>query len=195
MKARQPADAAGRVPVRPRPPSRMGLLRAHRLRPAEGRRVVAAAGGHAGAAHRHRALAWSRQIAAPTEIAVRPSGRFTEIVSVRFAPCRSAPSAAARPRLRLVRRPVPSVQPPSRPHLPAALQPDLPDICHRRRCVMGKSNSRVGSKASRRRSQSTVTRRRASAMRAWCGAFPRAVSGRRTPGTGSPIETAQKALW
>ena len=33
------------------------------------------------------ALAWSRQIAAPTEIAVRPSGRFTEIVSVRFAPC------------------------------------------------------------------------------------------------------------
>ena len=43
------------------------------------------------------ALAWSRQIAAPTEIAVRPSGRFTEIVSVRFAPCRSAPSAAAKP--------------------------------------------------------------------------------------------------
>ena len=43
------------------------------------------------------ALAWSREIAAPSEIAVRPSGRFTEIVSVRFAPCRSAPSAAARP--------------------------------------------------------------------------------------------------
>ncbi len=41
------------------------------------------------------ALAWSRQIAAPSEIAVRPSGRFTEIVSVRFAPCPSAPSAAA----------------------------------------------------------------------------------------------------
>ena len=43
------------------------------------------------------ALAWSRQIAAPTEIAVRPSGRFTEIVSVRFTPCTpaSAPSAAA----------------------------------------------------------------------------------------------------
>ena len=45
------------------------------------------------------ALAWSRQIAAPTEIAVRPSGRFTEIVSVRFAPCTpaSAPSATASP--------------------------------------------------------------------------------------------------
>lgn len=43
------------------------------------------------------ALAWSRQIIAPAEIAVRPQGRFTEIVSVRFAPCPSAPSAAARP--------------------------------------------------------------------------------------------------
>ena len=44
------------------------------------------------------ALAWSRQIAAPTEIAVRPQGRFTEIVSVRFARCpASAPSAAAKP--------------------------------------------------------------------------------------------------
>jgi len=43
------------------------------------------------------ALAWSRQIMAPTEIAVRPSGRFTEIVSTRFAPCTpaSAPSATA----------------------------------------------------------------------------------------------------
>ena len=52
------------------------------------------------------ALAWSRQIAAPTEIAVRPSGRFTEIVSARFAPClrplRRLPPRAAR--LRLVRR-------------------------------------------------------------------------------------------
>jgi DNA repair protein RadD len=43
------------------------------------------------------ALAWSRQITAPTEIAVRPSGRFTEIVSTRFAPCLSARSAAASP--------------------------------------------------------------------------------------------------
>jgi DNA repair protein RadD len=43
------------------------------------------------------ALAWSREIAAPSEIAVRPSGRFTEIVSVRFDSCppASAPSAAA----------------------------------------------------------------------------------------------------
>ncbi len=43
------------------------------------------------------ALARSGQLAAPTEIAVRPQGRFTEIVSVRFAPCTpaSAPSAAA----------------------------------------------------------------------------------------------------
>lgn len=45
------------------------------------------------------ALAWSREIAAPTEIAVRPSGRFTEILSVRLKPClpASAPSAAASP--------------------------------------------------------------------------------------------------
>ncbi|HMQ92666.1 MAG TPA: DEAD/DEAH box helicase [Amaricoccus sp.] len=44
------------------------------------------------------ALAWSRQIAAPREIAVRPQGRFTEIVSVRFAPCSaSAPYATAKP--------------------------------------------------------------------------------------------------
>jgi DNA repair protein RadD len=45
------------------------------------------------------ALAWSRQIAAPTDIAVRPSGRVTEIVSTRFAPCTpaSAPSATASP--------------------------------------------------------------------------------------------------
>jgi DNA repair protein RadD len=45
------------------------------------------------------ALAWSREIVAPSEIAVRPSGRFTEIVSVRFSPClqASAPSAAASP--------------------------------------------------------------------------------------------------
>jgi DNA repair protein RadD len=43
------------------------------------------------------ALARSGQLAAPTEIAVRPSGRFTEIVSVRFDPCSqaSAPSATA----------------------------------------------------------------------------------------------------
>jgi DNA repair protein RadD len=43
------------------------------------------------------ALARSAEIAVPSEIAVRPSGRFTEIVSARFAPCRpgSAPSAAA----------------------------------------------------------------------------------------------------
>ena len=45
------------------------------------------------------ALAWSDEIAVPSEIAVRPSGRFTEIVSARFAPCppASAPSAAASP--------------------------------------------------------------------------------------------------
>jgi DNA repair protein RadD len=43
------------------------------------------------------ALAWSREIAAPTGIAVRPQGRFTEIVSVRFSPCppASAPFATA----------------------------------------------------------------------------------------------------
>ena len=43
------------------------------------------------------ALASSGRIMSPTEIAVRPSGRFTEIVSVRFKPCppASAPSAAA----------------------------------------------------------------------------------------------------
>ena len=70
------------------------------------------------------ALAWSRQIAAPTEIAVRPSGRFTEIVSVRFAPCpalRRLPPRAAR--LRLVRRPLQGPRPPPRPHPPPALQP------------------------------------------------------------------------
>ena len=43
------------------------------------------------------ALASSGRIMSPTEIAVRPSGRFTEIVSVRFKPCPCAPSAAARP--------------------------------------------------------------------------------------------------
>jgi len=45
------------------------------------------------------ALARSRQIAAPTEIAVRPQGRFTEIVSARFTPCppASVPSATASP--------------------------------------------------------------------------------------------------
>ena len=71
------------------------------------------------------ALAWSRQIAAPTEIAVRPSGRFTEIVSVRFAPCprplRRLPPRA--PRLRLVRRPLQGPRSPPRPHPPPALQP------------------------------------------------------------------------
>jgi len=43
------------------------------------------------------ALALTDWLATPTEIAVRPQGRFTEIVSVRFAPCppTSAPSAAA----------------------------------------------------------------------------------------------------
>ena len=41
--ARRPHHAAGRLPVRARPPPRMGLLRAHRLRPAEGRRLVAPA--------------------------------------------------------------------------------------------------------------------------------------------------------
>jgi DNA repair protein RadD len=43
------------------------------------------------------ALARSGQLIAPTGIAVRPSGRFTEVVSVRFEPCPSVPSAAARP--------------------------------------------------------------------------------------------------
>jgi DNA repair protein RadD len=43
------------------------------------------------------ALARSGQLIAPTGIAVRPSGRFTEIVSVRFEPCPSAPSADAKP--------------------------------------------------------------------------------------------------
>ena len=74
------------------------------------------------------ALAWSRQIAAPTEIAVRPSGRFTEIVSVRFAPCprplRRLPPRA--PRLRLVRRRLHGPRPSPRPHPPPALQPHLP---------------------------------------------------------------------
>ena len=43
------------------------------------------------------ALARSGQLSAPSEIAVRPSGRFTEIIGVRFDPCppASAPSATA----------------------------------------------------------------------------------------------------
>ncbi len=46
------------------------------------------------------ALTQTHELAVPAEIAVRPSGRFTEIVRHRFAPCPSpscAPSAAASP--------------------------------------------------------------------------------------------------
>ena len=53
--AGRPDDAAGRLSVRDGPPSRMGLLRAHRLCPPEGRRLVAPARpGTAGARRRHR---------------------------------------------------------------------------------------------------------------------------------------------
>lgn len=43
------------------------------------------------------ALTRTGELRPPSEIAVRPSGRFTEIASVRFAPCPSVPSAAASP--------------------------------------------------------------------------------------------------
>ena len=97
--AGRPADAAGRLPVRARAPSRMGLLRAHRLRPAEGRRLVAPARArHAGARapSPRRSPGRARSPPRPRSPCGR-SGRFTEIVSVRFAPCppASAPSAAA----------------------------------------------------------------------------------------------------
>ena len=82
------------------------------------------------------ALAWSRQIAAPTEIAVRPSGRFTEIVSARFAPClrplRRLPPRAAR--LRLVRRRASRSRDPRRDRTRRRLcSRTCQDICHRRR--------------------------------------------------------------
>lgn len=43
------------------------------------------------------ALGSTNALSMPTEIAIRPKGRFTEIVSARFGPCASAPSVAARP--------------------------------------------------------------------------------------------------
>src|SRR5699024_4002033 len=46
------------------------------------------------------ALRLSGRHAVPSELAIRPSGRFTELVGARFAPCPttdSAPSAAASP--------------------------------------------------------------------------------------------------
>ena len=52
---RQPAQPARRVPLWPRRPSRMGVLRAHWLRPAEGGALVAESSARsAGAAHRRR---------------------------------------------------------------------------------------------------------------------------------------------
>jgi DNA repair protein RadD len=48
------------------------------------------------------ALTWIKYLATPSEIHVRPNGRFAEIINARFAPCSdiqtgSAPSATARP--------------------------------------------------------------------------------------------------
>jgi DNA repair protein RadD len=48
------------------------------------------------------ALAWISHLATPSEIQVRPNGRFSEIINARFDPCataktRCAPSAIARP--------------------------------------------------------------------------------------------------
>ncbi len=129
--AGRPDHAAGRLSVRPRSASRVGLLRAHRLRSPEGRRLVAPA--------RPRicrcpptvteALARSASSRRPTEIAVRPSGRFTEIVSVRFDPCSqaSAPSAtASRGASAGSTRISPSADPRRDTQPASALQPRLP---------------------------------------------------------------------
>ena len=96
-KTRQPAQPARRVPLWPRQPSRMGVLRAHWLRPAEGGAVVAEASARsAGAAHRRRGACPVRPLPQPARISVRPQGRYTEIIGYEFPTC-SATSAAARP--------------------------------------------------------------------------------------------------
>ena len=76
------------------------------------------------------------QIAAPSEIAVRPQGRFTEIVSARFAPCTpaSAPSAAASPAASAGSTPASRSRDPRRDRSRRRLcSRACQDICHRRR--------------------------------------------------------------
>ena len=86
--ARQAAVAAGRLPLRPGPAPRVGLPRAQRLR-----RPKAVAWWRAGPRAPvprtvDEALARADELRQPVQIAVRPSGRFTEVVHARFAsPC------------------------------------------------------------------------------------------------------------
>ena len=78
--AGQAAVAAGRLPLRPRPPQRMGLLRASPATPgARPRRGGGARSRRAGARHRRGGAARSGALPTPTTIWSRPSGRFTEV--------------------------------------------------------------------------------------------------------------------
>ena len=61
--ARQAAVAAGRLSLRARSPQRVDLLRAHRLRPPEGGRLVARAQHGAGARHHHGRAGGERRAA------------------------------------------------------------------------------------------------------------------------------------
>ena len=95
----KPPSLAGRLSLRARPPQRMDLLRAHRLRPPEGGRLVARAQHSAGAAHR-RGRRWpsaTRCRRPPRSRCARAaaSPRSSITGSTHATPAASAPSAIA----------------------------------------------------------------------------------------------------
>ncbi len=132
--ARRPAQPARRVPLRLRLPSRMGLLRAHRLRPAEGGALVAEAAARRSRTRHRRGSAPPRCRAAGAGAHPRPPAgplHRDHSLRVRAMLCDVCRREARGFGWYDVRWPIDSARPDRR--LRQLCSRTCQDICHRRR--------------------------------------------------------------